>query len=63
MKKLIVAGVMALSFWEPVLKQRSGISALDEVIAAIPETDKTNQELEEYNQSLGKQYDDLQRSQ
>ncbi|MFN8250550.1 MAG: OmpH family outer membrane protein [Ferruginibacter sp.] len=61
MKKLIVAGVMALSFLGAGAQTKIGYISLDEVIAAMPETDKANKELEEYQQSLGKQYDDLQK--
>lgn len=61
MKKLIVAGVMALSFLGAGAQTKIGYVSTDEVIAAMPETDKANKELQEYQESLGKQYDDLQK--
>lgn len=61
MKKLIVAGVMALSFLAAGAQNKIGYVNTDEVIAAMPETDKANKELQEYQESLGKQYDDLQK--
>jgi len=60
MKKLIVAGVMALGFLT-ASAQKIGYVSLDEVIGAMPETDKANKELTEYQQSLGQQYDELQK--
>jgi outer membrane protein len=60
MKKLIVAGVMAVSFLAAGAQNKIGYVNTDEVIAAMPETDKANKELQEYQESLGKQYDDLQ---
>lgn len=60
MKKLIVAGVMALSFLAAGAQTKIGYVNTDEVIAAMPETEKANKELQEYQESLGKQYDDLQ---
>lgn len=61
MKKLIVAGVMALSFLGAAAQTKIGYINTDEVIAAMPETDKANKEIQEYQESLGKQYDDLQK--
>jgi outer membrane protein len=61
MKKLIVAGVMALSFLGAGAQTKIGYVSTDEVIAAMPETDKANKELQEYQELLGKQYDDLQK--
>ncbi len=61
MKKLIVAGVMALSFLGAGAQNKIGYVNTDEVIAAMPETDKANKELQEYQDLLGKQYDDLQK--
>jgi outer membrane protein len=60
MKKLIVAGVMALSFLVAGAQTKIGYVNTEEVIAAMPETEKANKELQEYQESLGKQYDDLQ---
>lgn len=61
MKKLIVAGVMALSFLGAGAQNKIGYVNTDEIIAAMPETDKANKELQEYQELLGKQYDDLQK--
>lgn len=61
MKKLIVAGVMALSFLGAAAQTKIGYINTDEVIAAMPETEKANKEIQEYQESLGKQYDDLQK--
>lgn len=61
MKKLIVAGVMALSFLGAGAQTKIGYVNADEIIAVMPETDKANKELQEYQESLGKQYDDLQK--
>lgn len=61
MKKLIVAGVMALSFLGASAQTKIGYVNTDEVIASMPETEKANKELQEYQESLGKQYDDLQK--
>ncbi len=61
MKKLIVAGVMALSFLGASAQTKIGYVNTDEVIAAMPETEKANKEIQEYQESLAKQYDDLQK--
>jgi len=61
MKKLIVAGVMALSFLGASAQTKIGYINTEEVIGAMPETDKANKELQEYQDLLGKQYDDLQK--
>jgi outer membrane protein len=61
MKKLIVAGVMALSFLGASAQTKIGYINTDEVIAAMPETDKANKEIQEYQESLAKQYDELQK--
>jgi outer membrane protein len=61
MKKLIVAGVMALSFIGASAQTKIGYINTDEVIAAMPETEKANKEIQDYQESLGKQYDDLQK--
>jgi Skp family chaperone for outer membrane proteins len=61
MKKLIVAGVMALSFLGASAQTKIGYINTDEVIAAMPETEKANKEIQDYQESLGKQYDDLQK--
>jgi outer membrane protein len=61
MKKLIVAGVMALSFLGASAQTKIGYVNTDEVIAAMPETEKANKEIQDYQESLGKQYEDLQK--
>jgi outer membrane protein len=61
MKKLIVAGVMALGFLSASAQTKIGYVNTDEVIAAMPETQKANKELQEYQESLAKQYDDLEK--
>ncbi len=61
MKKLIVAGVMALSFLGATAQTKIGYINTEEVIGAMPETVVANKELQEYQESLGKQYDDLQK--
>jgi outer membrane protein len=61
MKKLIVAGVMALSFLGASAQTKIGYVNTDEVIASMPETEKANKEIQEYQEALAKQYDDLQK--
>jgi outer membrane protein len=61
MKKLIVAGIMALSFLGANAQTKIGYVNTEDVIAAMPETDKANKELQELQESLGKQYEDLQK--
>ena len=61
MKKLIVVGVMALGFLSASAQTKIGYVNTDEVIAAMPETQKANKELQEYQESLAKQYDDLEK--
>lgn len=59
MKKLIVAAVLALGFLGASAQTKIGYVNTDEVIAAMPETDKANTELKEFQESLGNQYNDL----
>ncbi len=61
MKKLIVAGVMALSFLGATAQTKIGYINTEEVIGAMPETEKAGKEIQEFQESLGKQYDDLQK--
>jgi outer membrane protein len=61
MKKLIVAGVMALGFLSASAQTKIGYVNTDEVIAAMPETDKANKELQEYQESLVKQGEELEK--
>jgi len=61
MKKLIVAGVMALGFLSASAQTKIGYVNTDDVIAAMPETEKANNELKDFQESLAKQYDDLEK--
>lgn len=61
MKKLIVAGVMALSFLGASAQTKIGYVNTDEIIAAMPETDKANKELQEFQESLVKQGEELEK--
>lgn len=61
MKKLIVAGVMALGFLSASAQNKIGYINTDEVIAAMPETEKANKELQEYQESLVKQGEELEK--
>jgi outer membrane protein len=61
MKKLIVAGVMALVFLSASAQTKIGYVNTEEVMAAMPETQKANKELQEYQESLAKQYEDLEK--
>jgi len=61
MKKLIVAGVMALGFLTSSAQTKIGYINLDEVIGAMPETDKANKELQDYQQSLVTQGQELEK--
>jgi hypothetical protein len=58
MKKFIVAGVMALGFLQHLHKTKSGISA-DELIGVMPEAEKADAELKEYQASLAQQGQDM----
>jgi outer membrane protein len=59
MKKLIVAGVLALSFLGATAQTKIGYVNTEEVISIMPETAIANKELQEFQESLGKQYEDL----
>ncbi len=61
MKKLIVAGVMALGFLSAAAQTKIGYVNTEEVMGAMPETAKANKELQEYQESLAKQYEDLEK--
>jgi len=61
MKKLIVAGVMALGFLSASAQTKIGYINTDEVISAMPETEKANKELQEYQESLVKAGEDLEK--
>ena len=59
MKNLIVAGVMALGFFNASAQSKIGYINTDELIGSMPEAAKANQELEEYKKDLGQQYQDM----
>jgi len=61
MKKLIVAGVMALGFLSASAQTKIGYINLDEVIGAMPETAVANKELQEFQESLVKAGEDLEK--
>ena len=61
MKKLIVAGVMALGFLSASAQNKIGYISLDEVIGVMPETEKANKELQEFQESLVKQGEELEK--
>ncbi len=61
MKKLIVAGVMALGFLSASAQTKIGYVNTEAVMAAMPETQKASKELQEFQESLSKQYDDLEK--
>ena len=51
MKKFIVAGVMAMGFLTGTAQQKIGYISLDELIGVMPEAEKADQELKEYQAS------------
>ena len=59
MKKLIVAGVMALGIFNASAQSKIGYINTDELIGAMPEAAKANQELEQFKKDLGQQYQDM----
>ncbi|MEO5941892.1 MAG: OmpH family outer membrane protein [Ferruginibacter sp.] len=59
MKKLILAGVMALGIMSASAQTKIGYINTDELIGSMPEAAKANQELEEYKKDLGQQYQDM----
>ncbi len=61
MKKLIVAGVMALSFLGATAQTKIGYISFDAVMGAMPETQKASKELQEYQESLIKAGEDLEK--
>jgi outer membrane protein len=61
MKKLIVAGVMALGFLSASAQTKIGYVNTEAVMAAMPETQKASKELQEFEESLSKQYQDLEK--
>ncbi|MBK7884572.1 MAG: OmpH family outer membrane protein [Chitinophagaceae bacterium] len=59
MKKLIVAGVMALGFLSASAQNKIGYINTEELISVMPEADKANTELQEFQASLSQQYKDM----
>lgn len=61
MKKFIVAGAMALGFFTASAQQKIGYISVDELIGVMPEAEKADQELKEYQASLAQQGQDMMR--
>jgi outer membrane protein len=61
MKKLIVAGVMALGFLTAGAQSKIGYINTEEVMSIMPETEKANKEIQEFQESLGKQGEELEK--
>lgn len=59
MKKLIVAGVMALGIFNASAQNKIGYISLDELIGVMPEAEKADTELKEYQASLSQQGQDM----
>jgi outer membrane protein len=59
MKKLIVAGVMALGIFSASAQNKIGYISTDELIGVMPEAEKANAELQEYQASLAQQGQDM----
>ena len=59
MKKLIVAGVMALGIFNASAQNKIGYISLDELIGVMPEAEKADGELKEYQASLSQQGQDM----
>jgi outer membrane protein len=55
MKKLIVAGVMAIGVFNASAQNKIGYISTDELIAVMPEAEKADAELKEYQAALGEQ--------
>ena len=58
MKKLIVAGVMAMGILSASAQNKIGYISTDELIAVMPEAEKADVELKEYQAALGQQGQD-----
>ena len=58
MKKLIVAGVMALGFFNASAQTKIGYISTDELIGVMPEAEKADAELKEYQAALAQQGQD-----
>jgi outer membrane protein len=61
MKKLIVAGVMALGFLSASAQTKIGYVNTEAVMAAMPETQKASKELQDLQESLVKSGEDLEK--
>jgi outer membrane protein len=59
MKKLIVAGIMALSVFTASAQQKIGYVNTDELIGIMPEAEKADAELKDYQAALGQQGQDM----
>lgn len=55
MKKLIVAGVLAIGVFNASAQNKIGYINTDEIIAVMPEAEKADAELKEYQAALGEQ--------
>ncbi len=60
MKKLLFAGVMALSMFTASAQNKMGYINTDELIGSMPEAAKADADLKEYQAGLEQQYYDLQ---
>ena len=59
MKKLFLAGVMAVGIFTASAQNKIGYISLDELISVMPEAGKADAELKDYQASLGQQGQDL----
>ncbi len=59
MKKLIVAVVMALGIFSASAQNKIGYISTEELIGVMPEAEKANAELQEYQTSLAQQGQDM----
>jgi outer membrane protein len=59
MKKLLVAGVMALGFFTASAQNKIGYISTDELIGVMPEAEKADAELKDFQASLSQQGQDL----
>jgi Skp family chaperone for outer membrane proteins len=59
MKKFIVAGVLAIGFFTASAQTKIGYINTDELIGVMPEAEKADAELKEYQASLAQQGQDM----
>ena len=59
MKKLFVAGVMVVGFFTASAQTKIGYISTDELIGVMPEAEKADNELKEYQASLAQQGQDM----